>query len=403
MVLVKDEDSVLFRSFFWAGFECATGYNVHKEWVDQVVATQHDIFADEDYRRLSEAGIRVAREAIRWPLVDRRGRYDFTTVDPFLRAGRNHGVEIVHDLFHYGYPEDVDLFSERFPGRFADYCYAAAQYVAARTDGVCYFTPINEPSYLAWAGGEAGLFSPHAYGRGWELKISLARAAIQGINAIRAACPHARIINVDPLCRIAVPDAREDLRQEADHFNSNVVFQCFDMLSGRLMPELGGSPEHLGTVGINYYWTNQWHAESPGVPITSDDPRRMPLRRLLRFVWERYGAEIVISETSHVGEMRPAWLREMIEEAEALLDEGVPLGGICLYPILGMPEWHARNEWTHMGLWDLVPQGGALQRVIYAPMLDALREAQQRLEGPQTSSRLRVARMDSQAMRWGAR
>ena len=392
----------MFRSFFWAGFECATGYNVHKEWMDQVVATQHDIFADEDYRRLSEVGIRVAREAIRWPLVDRQGRYDFTTVDPFLRASRKHGVEIIHDLFHYGYPEDVDLFSDRFPARFADYCYAAARYVAARTDGICYFTPINEPSYLAWAGGEVGLFSPHAYGRGWELKVCLARAAIQGINAIRAACPRARIINVDPLCRIAAPDAREDLRQEVDYFNSNVVFQCYDMLSGKLMPELGGSQEHLGTVGINYYWTNQWHAESPGVPITSDDPRRMPLRRLLRFVWERYGAEIVISETSHVGEMRPAWMRELADEAEASLDEGVPLGGICLYPILGMPEWHARHEWTHMGLWDLAPRNGALERVIYAPMLDALREAQQRLEGPRTSSRLRVAQVDSQSMRWGA-
>lgn len=402
MALVKDEDCALFKSFFWAGFECATGYNLHREWIDQVAATQHDVFADEDYRRLREVGIRAAREAIRWPLVDQSGRYDFSSVDPFLSAGQRHGVEIVYDLFHYGYPKDVDLFSERFPARFADYCYAAAQYVAARTDGVCYFTPINEPSYLAWAGGEVGLFSPHEYGRGAELKLNLARAAIQGINAIRAACPGARILNVDPLCRIVVPDEREDLKREADYFNSNVVFECFDMLSGRLMPELGGSPEHLDMIGINYYWTNQWHAERPGVPIHSDDPCRLPLRRLLRFVWERYGAEIVISETSHVGEMRPAWLREMAEEAEALLDEGLPLSGICLYPILGMPEWHAQQEWTRMGLWDLAPRGNALHRVIYTPMLEALREAQQRLEGSRASSKLRMSCPDSQAARWSA-
>jgi hypothetical protein len=393
----------LFNSFFWAGFECATGYNVHKEWIDQVAATQHDIFADEDYRRLSEVGIRVAREAVRWPLVDRRGQYDFSTVEPFLRAGRNHGVEIIYDLFHYGYPEDVDLFSEQFPARFADYCYHAARYVAAQTDGTCYFTPINEPSYLAWAGGEAGLFSPHAIGRGWELKVCLVRAAIQGINAIRAACPHARIVNVDPLCRIVVPDEREDLKQESDYFNSNVVFQCFDMLSGRLMPELGGSLEHLGTVGLNYYWTNQWRAERPGVPVHNDDPCRLPLRHLLRHVWERYGTEIVITETSHLGDMRAGWLRELAEEAEASLDEGVPLGGICLYPILGMPEWHARQEWAHMGLWDLAPRERTLDRVLYTPMLEALREAQQRLEGARASSRLRFARPNSQAAQWSAR
>ena len=346
-----------------------------------MAATQHDRFADEDYRRLSEVGIRVAREAIRWPLVDWRGWYDFSSIDPFLRASRKYGVEIIHDVFHYGYPEDVDLFSEQFPERFAEYCYQAARYVAARTDGVCYFTPVNEPSYFSWAAGEVGLFSPHAQGRGWELKVSLVRAAIQGINAIRAACPYARIINVDPLCWVVAPADRGDLQQEADYFNSNVVFQSLDMLSGRMMPEMGGSREHLGTIGINYYWTNQWHVDRPGVPIHYDDPYRWPLRRLLRYVWERYGAEIVITETSHVGEMRPAWIAELTEEAEALLDEGLPLGGICLYPILGMPEWHAQNEWTRMGLWDLVPQGATLDRVIYKPMLEKLREAQQRLEG----------------------
>jgi hypothetical protein len=297
----------------------------------------------------------------------------------------------------------VDLFSDQFPARFADYCYAAARHVAARTDGVCYFTPINEPSYLAWAGGEVGLFSPHAMGRGWELKVCLARAAIQAIDAIRAACPGARIINVDPLCRILAPEAREDLKLEANYFNSSVVFQCFDMLSGRLMPELGGSPEHLDIVGVNYYWTNQWYAERPGVPVYSEDPDCLPLRRLLRQVWERYGAEIVITETSHVGDTRPAWVREVAVEAEALLDEGIPLGGICLYPILGMPEWHARQEWTQMGLWDLELRGGALERVIYAPMLDALRDAQQRLEGSQASSNLSIAQSNAQSARWGAR
>jgi beta-glucosidase/6-phospho-beta-glucosidase/beta-galactosidase len=370
----------VFSSFFLAGFECATGYNVHKEWIDQVAATQHDKFADEDYRRLREVGIRVVREAVRWPLVDRRDHYDFSTIDPFLKASRSHGIEIIHDLFHYGYPADVDLFSPEFPRRFADYCYAVARYVAARTDGVCHFTPVNEPSYFAWAGGEVGLFSPHAKGRGWELKVNLARASIAGINAIRAACPNASIINVDPLCWVAAPNDREDLKQMADNFNCNVVFQSLDMLSGRLMPELGGSHAHLGTIGINYYWTNQWHVEYPGVPLHDNDPYRWPLRKLVRYVWERYGSEIIITETGHVGEMRPVWLRELTVEAEAMLGEGLPLSGICLYPILGMPEWHAQHEWTRMGLWDLVERGDKLERVIYEPMLEALREAQGRLE-----------------------
>jgi len=38
-----------------------------------------------------------------------------------------------------------------------------------------------------------------------------------------------------------------------------------------------------------------------------------------------------------------------------------------------------------MGLWDLVPQSPTLGRVAYLPMLEALREAQQRLEARFTS------------------
>jgi hypothetical protein len=370
----------LFGSFFLAGFECATGYNIHRQWVDQVAATQHDRFADEDYWRLREVGIRAAREGVRWPLVDSRGKYDFSSVRPFLEAGRRHGVEIIYDLFHFGYPEDVDLLSASLPGRFADYCYSVAKFIAANSDSQGYFTPVNEPSYFSWAAGEVGLFAPHLYGRGWELKVNLVRAAVEGINAIWAACPGASIINVDPICRVAAPTGRPDLQQDADWFNDNAVFQSFDMLSGRLLPELGGSPRHLGVVGINYYWTNQWDVSMPGHPLADGDPRLLPLRDLVRLVWERYGTEIMITETSHVGERRAAWLGDVTREAEALIESGVPLKGICIYPVLGMPEWHSQGEWAQMGLWDLMPGEDALIRTCYEPMLKALGEAQDRLE-----------------------
>lgn len=369
----------MLNSFFLAGFECATGYNRHGEWIDQVAATHHDLCAFEDYRLLREAGIRGARESIRWPLVDRGGSYDFSTVEPLLDASQQNGVDVIWDLFHYGYPEHVDLFSSDFAACFADYCYAAASYVAARTDGVCYFTPINEPSYYSWAAGEVGVFAPHQKGRGWELKVNLARAAIRAIDAIRAACPGARMVNADPLCRVVPPLDRPDLQAQADGFNEGPVFESWDMLCGRLLPELGGTPEHLDIIGINYYWTNQWDLTRPETPLEDDDSRRAPLRSLVRSVWERYGREIVITETSHRDEMRPVWIRELADECEALLDEDVPLRGVCLYPILGMPEWHARQQWTRMGLWDLVPQHPTLGRVLCEPMLEALKEAQ-RLE-----------------------
>ncbi len=369
----------MFKSFFFAGFEGTTGYNERGDWVDQIAATHHDRHAAADYQRLQEVGIHAAREAVRWPLVDRRGRYDFSSVNPFLEASQRFGIEVIWDLFHYGFPRDIDLFSEEFPRRFADYCYAAAKYISARQEGTCYFTPVNEPSFFAWAGGEVGRFAPHARNRGVDLKIALARAGIAGINAIRAVIPTARIVNVDPLCRVVPPADRMDLLGDASHFNRVSVFESWDILCGRLYPELGGSREHLDIVGINYYWTNQWELGQEGRPLAQDDARRLPLSRLIHRVWERYGGDILITETSHVDEMRPVWLEYVADECEQVLDLGVSLGGVCLYPILGMPEWHSPQEWTLMGLWDLLHQTPAMTRKLFDPMLQALKSAQ-RLE-----------------------
>jgi hypothetical protein len=283
---------------------------------------------------------------------------------------------VIWDLFHYGYPDDLDLFSEDFPKRFADYCHAAARFVCAQSSGPCFFTPVNEPSFFAWAGGHVGRFAPHCIGKGVELKRALIRAAIHGINAIRASVPAARIVNVDPLCHVVPPLEKPELQKDADWFNEHAVFESWDMLCGRKMPELGGTRQHLDIVGINYYWTNQWELGRDEQPLAEDDPRRVPLRELIRRVYERYGGDLLITETAHVDDMRPQWLRYVADETEALLDAGIPLRGVCLYPILGMPEWHDQDKWTQMGLWELNECEEGLSRVICEPMLQALRKAQ---------------------------
>jgi hypothetical protein len=372
--------NALFRSFFLAGFEGSTGYNRDGRWFDQVVATGHDRTVERDYRDLAELGIHGARETVRWPLVDQGGRrYDFASVDPFIEAARRNGVEVIWDLFHYGYPPDLDIWSEAFQERFADYCYEVGRHIGGRTEGACLFTPVNEPSFMAFAGGEKGLFAPHAQGRGWELKVALCRAAVAGIEALWAACPGARMVNVDPLCRVAPAWRRPEDGEAARDFNERLVFQAWDMLAGRLLPELGGSRAHLDIVGVNYYWTNQWEWGAPALPdgrlppLADDDPRRAPLSDLVRQVWRRYGGDVMITETAHVGDQRAPWLLEAAYEAKALLLEGAPLRGLCLYPILGMPEWHEPDVWTPMGLWDPVrhrdPHG---ERLICEPMLAAL-------------------------------
>ncbi len=369
----------MFRSFFFAGFECATGYNASREWIDQIAATHHDKHADSDYRSLHNVGIFAAREAIRWPLVDRGGQYDFSSVEPFLEASRKYGIEVIWDLFHYGYPDELDPFSDDFTKRFADYCAAAADYICRNQPGTCYFTPVNEPSFFSWAGGTVGRFSPHCIGRGVELKRALIRSAIQGINAIRSVIPDARIVNVDPLCHVLPENDSEGARRAADAFNNEAVFESWDMLCGRLAPELGGSRAHLDIVGLNYYWTNQWILGKDEQPLAEDHPQRVPLRELIKRVYERYGGELLITETSHVDDMRPKWLATLVEEVESLIADGVPLKGVCLYPILGMPEWHDQARWTQMGLWELRQSETHLERQLCEPMYHELCRAQNRI------------------------
>jgi beta-glucosidase/6-phospho-beta-glucosidase/beta-galactosidase len=369
----------MFASFFLAGFECATGYNATGEWIDQVAATHHDKHVDEDYSRLREVGIQAAREAIRWPLVDRGGQYDFSNVEPFIDAANRHGIEVIWDLFHYGYPSDLDPFTSEFTQRFAAYCHAAAKWVCARTNGQVWFTPVNEPSYFSWAAGDVGRFAPHATGRGFELKVALARAGIAGIEAIWDACPSARIVNVDPLCNVVMPGDGSVKPEDVEFFNQVAVFESLDMLSGKLMPELGGSRRHLDVIGLNYYWTNQWELGRDCQPLAEDDPRRVPLHDLLARVHRRYGGDIVITETSHVDDMRPVWMKQLTRECEAALRAGLPLRGVCLYPILGMPEWHSQEQWTRMGLWDVAQDESERLRTINRPMHKELRRAMRRL------------------------
>src|SRR5262249_18947878 len=155
---------------------------------------------------------------------------------PVVRAARRNSVRVLYDLFHFGLPDGVHPLEPSFPERFADYCRAAARWIAARSEEPPGFAVVNEPSYFAWAAGEVGLFAPHLTGQGWEMKVALARAAIAGIPAVREVVPEALIVNVDPVCRVIACAEDEEGAAQARRFNEQHVFECWDMISGRVLP-----------------------------------------------------------------------------------------------------------------------------------------------------------------------
>jgi quercetin dioxygenase-like cupin family protein len=372
--------SRLFPSLFLGGFECSTHLTTEGHRLDLVAATQHDVQAREDYALCTSAGIRAVREAARWPILDRGGSIDLSPIRRLAGLGREVGLVQVWDLMHYGYPDDVDLFAPEFVNRFASFARAVAAAVRSETDGPRFYTPINEISYNAWAAGEVGYMAPFARGRGREVKRVLARAAIAGADAIWEVDPGAHMLTVEPLVRLHAPPGRSDLQADADHFNEHVVPEAFDLLAGRLEPELGGSRAHLGIVGLNYYSGNQWTIAAPEAPQRSldwDDPRWVPLSELLLQVERRYGGPLVLAETGSSGDSRAGWIDFLAREAAQALERGVDLQGICLYPIVTSPDWEDPTAFFDGGLFDLSPQpDGRLRRVLDHAAAAALRAAQ---------------------------
>jgi hypothetical protein len=375
----KRHGCTLFDSFWLGGFESACQINTCGVRIDMLAATQHDVLAREDYAMVRAQGIRAVRDGVRWPCVETSpGHYDWSTFLPMLRAAESEGVQVIWNLLHYGWPPDLDILSGAFVDRFARYCGAAARLVKNETARPPFYVPVNEISFLSWAVGWKGIIQPLALGKSWEIKQQLVRAAIAGMNAVRDVDRRARFVHVDPIIHVMPPKNRPELAPQAlDQRNGQ--FQAWDMLCGKLCPELGGSLDYVDVVGVNYYHSNQF--ETPDVRLRwEDEPRDerfVPFHKLLDEVAQRYGKPLLIAETSHFGEGRGKWLREIAEELYIARMQGVPLEGVCLYPIIDRPDWENLNHWHNSGLWDLrLDAHGRLQRVVCQEYLDAFGQSQ---------------------------
>ena len=375
----KGHRPTLFSSFWMAGFESACHINRSGQRLDMIAATQHDKFLDEDYARLRQLGISSVRDTARWHLVERPGRaFDFATVESMLSAARRQRMQIVWDMCHYGWPDDLDILSSAFVDRLARYCGAVARYVREQGDEVPFYTPINEISFLSWAAGEVGCFFPYGRGRGSELKRQLIRASIAAIEAIWAVDPRARIVTVDPLIHVVPPVGHLDTDGAAAGYR-NSQFDARDMLAGTMAPELGGQHRYLDVIGVNFYHDNQW--EHPGGAklawhIRPRDARWIPFHELFRETYERYRRPILVAETSHVGSGRAEWLREMTAELCVAIEAGVPVEGVCLYPIIDRFDWDDPGHWHNSGLWDFREERGDFIRVLDDDYANELRNSQ---------------------------
>ena len=376
-------DRAVFPAFFMGGFECSTFVWKDRERKDYVVATGHDRHLKADFAAAMDLGIGVVREAIRWPQVDLgNGNFDWSSVRAVQEAATEFNITPIWDLCHYGFPDGCDPFSDECLDRFVAYCRAAAELVTSTAEPPYFFTPINEITFFSAAASDLEWMYPFAKGREAELKRALARMDIAGAKAIRSVEPWARMVHVDPIVHAVPPPDRPDLADEARDEEHREAMEAWDMLAGRVAPELGGSPEILDIVGVNVYHYSQVQlgADKKRETLGPRDPRRKPLSELLQFAWERYRRPMIIAETSGFQENRAEWLRMTVEESLKAINAGVELHGICLYPVVDTPDWWTQ-EWAKIGIYEVADKQ-SFERVPCGPYIDELRRWQTLLDEP---------------------
>lgn len=330
-------DGLVFESFFIAGFECATHRRRDGARVDSIAAQAHDRFARQDYALAQDHGLRTARDGLRWHLIEpEREAYDWSSWLPMLRAAHDAGMQVIWDLWHYGTPDWLDIFSDELPHRLAAFAREAARLHREETDAVPWWCPLNEINFYAFIAGEVPEFHPYATGRAWELKRQLVRAGVAVVDAVREIDPRARIMWCEPAINV-LPDDRSPEARAAAEARHVSQYEAFDMLSGRDHPEIGGRPDVLDVLGLNFYPHNQFTLTKGAIPLGHHAWR--PLRDMLETAWRRYARPIVLTETGAENCGRAAWLHYICGEVEDAIERGVPVDGICWYPITDYAGW----------------------------------------------------------------
>jgi beta-glucosidase/6-phospho-beta-glucosidase/beta-galactosidase len=379
----------IFDSFFQAGFECSSHRRTDGVRLDLVGATSHDRHVLGDYRQCAALGFRTLRVGLRWHLIEKApGRYDWSSWIPMLEASEQAGMQVIWDLFHYGSPDHVEQAGPDFPKRFTEFAMAALEVresFAGTRPLVC---PLNEISFICWA-SEVGYFPRIGPTQiGW-LKRHLVRTAVAACTAIRERWPDAAFVWADPLIHIA-PKDRSRKQIKAAECARQGQFQAYDWLMGRAEPELGGKPEFIDVVGLNFYPHNQWYLDGPTIPMGHHEYR--PLADILSEVADRYGKPLFISETGAEGSGRPAWLHYVCDEVRAAQEHGVSVEGICLYPITAYPGWD-NSRHAEVGLLSTIGADG--KRDVYEPLHRELQRQRAIFEAEKAEQadprRLRVA------------
>jgi hypothetical protein len=313
---------------------------------DEVDLIRHDEFLEVDYRLMVQAGCLGIRDAARWYLSHlAAGVFDWSWLDRVVAAADKHNLKLYLDLWHYGYPDWLNILSADAPAHFAEF----ARSIAQRYPMLEYYCVCNEPSLFVELAGRQGQWSPFLHEEEpFAFRRQISRMIIEASKAILEIKPDAALIIPEPW---HATDSNPERDQAA----------VLDTIMGLRDPELGGSSDLVTIIGLNHY----------------RDSTLPPFHRLLLNAQKRWpDKSLWVTETSGppTGWQQAEWFWWMLAETRLARASGAQIDVFTWAPAISMYDWVDETLQLHNGIWILDEQG---QRLPNGKMLDALELARQ--------------------------
>lgn len=308
---------------------------------DEVELIRHDEFLEIDYQLMVRAGCIGIRDAARWYLTHPApGVFDWTWLDRVVSTAEEYNLKLYIDLWHYGYPDWLDILSPDAPTHFADF----ARQIAQRYPSIEYYCICNEPSLFVELAGRQGQWSPFLREENpVNFRRQISKMIIEASKAVLEVKPDACLVIPEPWH--ATDNNPED--------NQAAVL---DTVLGLRDPELGGSNELVTIIGLNHY----------------RDSTLPPFHRLLVNAQKRWPTkQLWITETSGppTGWQQSEWFWWMLAETRLAKMSGANIGVFTWAPAISMYDWVDERKQLQNGIWAIdkkgrrVPNGNVLQAI----------------------------------------
>lgn len=311
---------------------------------DEVALIRHDEMLDHDFELMASIGCKGVRDAARWYLSHPAPQvYDWRWLDRVVATAAKYNQHLYLDLWHYGYPDWLDIMSPEAPDHFADF----AREIALRYPQLVYYCVCNEPSLLLELGGRQGVWGPFLREEDpTAFRQQICRCIIAASKAIQ---------NVKPDAIFVLPEPWHASKTHSEDYQAAVI----DTVLGLRDAHLGGDDSLITIIGLNHY----------------RDTTLPPLHRLIMNAAKRYPHKpLWITETSGppTGWQQTEWFWWMLAEVRLANLAGVPIAVFTWAPAISMYDWGDETIQLENGIWIIeedgtrVPNGGMIDAIALA-------------------------------------